>query len=83
MTEQEHLSVVVEIDGFETGRHALEWALREAQIRNCPVQVIHACFARAVVPDPRDDLSGGQVHRDSAQEQARPRPRAVTTPACR
>jgi nucleotide-binding universal stress UspA family protein len=42
MTEQKHLPVVVGIDGFETGRRALVWALREAQTRNCPVQVIHA-----------------------------------------
>ncbi|HEV7450203.1 MAG TPA: universal stress protein [Pseudonocardiaceae bacterium] len=42
MTEQEQLPIVVGIDGFETGRRALDWALREAQARHCAVQVVHA-----------------------------------------
>jgi nucleotide-binding universal stress UspA family protein len=30
MTEQEQLPIVVGVDGSETGRRALDWALREA-----------------------------------------------------
>jgi nucleotide-binding universal stress UspA family protein len=42
MTELEQLPIVVGIDGFETGRRVLDWALREAQARHCAVQVVHA-----------------------------------------
>ncbi|HET9256259.1 MAG TPA: universal stress protein [Pseudonocardiaceae bacterium] len=33
---------MVGIDGFETGRRALDWALREALIRDCALHVVHA-----------------------------------------
>ncbi len=42
MAEQERLRIVVGIDGFETGRRALDWALREALIRDCALHVVHA-----------------------------------------
>lgn len=42
MTEQERPRIVVGIDGFETGRRALGWALREALIRDCALHVVHA-----------------------------------------
>ncbi|HXT45654.1 MAG TPA: universal stress protein [Pseudonocardiaceae bacterium] len=64
MTEQEHLPIVVGIDGFETGRHALEWALREAQIRNCPVQVIHA-WTFDPTAEYFTEASSRQVHQES------------------
>jgi nucleotide-binding universal stress UspA family protein len=42
MAEQEHRRMVVGIDGYETGRRALDWALREALIRDCVLHVVHA-----------------------------------------
>lgn len=42
MTNLERLPIVVGIDGHETGRRALDWALHEAQVRGCAVQVVHA-----------------------------------------
>src|SRR3954469_9166851 len=34
--------VVVGVDGSEAGRVALRWALAEAQLRNVPLEVLHA-----------------------------------------
>ena len=34
--------ILVGIDGSETARHALEWALEEARLRKLPVEVVHA-----------------------------------------
>src|ERR687884_1666442 len=42
MAEQERRRIVVGIDGFETGRRALDWALHEALIRDCALHVVHA-----------------------------------------
>lgn len=42
MADQAQPPIVVGIDGDETGQRALEWALREARIRNCPVRVVSA-----------------------------------------
>jgi nucleotide-binding universal stress UspA family protein len=42
MAEQERLRIVVGIDGFDTGRRALDWALHEALIRDCALHVVHA-----------------------------------------
>lgn len=42
MTDQTQPPIVVGIDGDETGQRALKWALREAQIRHCPVRVVSA-----------------------------------------
>jgi nucleotide-binding universal stress UspA family protein len=63
MTEQERLPIVVGVDGFETGRRALDWALREAQVRRCAVQVVHAW-----VYEPMADFretSSQQLHQES------------------
>lgn len=42
MADQAQPPIVVGVDGEETGQRALKWALREAQIRNCPVRVVNA-----------------------------------------
>jgi nucleotide-binding universal stress UspA family protein len=63
MTEQERLPIVVGVDGFETGRRALDWALREAQVRRCAVQVVHAWFYEPIT-DFRG-ISSQQVHQES------------------
>ena len=64
MTEQEHLPIVVGVDGHETGRRALEWALREAQTRDCPVQVVHA-WTFDPMADYFTETSSQQVHQKS------------------
>lgn len=64
MTNQEQLPIVVGIDGQETGRRALEWALREAQLRGCAAQVVHAWTF-----DAREDFftetSSQRLHQES------------------
>jgi nucleotide-binding universal stress UspA family protein len=42
MTEQEELPIMIGVDGSETGRRAVDWVLREAQVRHCGVQIVHA-----------------------------------------
>src|SRR2546423_15337136 len=63
MTEQ-HLPIVVGVDGHETGRRALEWALREARSRNCPVEVVHA-WTFDPMADYFTETSSQQVHQES------------------
>jgi nucleotide-binding universal stress UspA family protein len=64
MTEQQHLPIVVGVDGHETGRRAFEWALHEAQTRNCPVQVVHA-WTFDPMADYFTETSSQQVHQKS------------------
>lgn len=64
MTGQQHLPMVVGVDGHETGRRALEWAVREAQTRNCPVQVVHA-WTFDPMADYFTETSSQQVHQHS------------------
>jgi nucleotide-binding universal stress UspA family protein len=64
MTEQQHLPIVVGVDGHETGQRALEWALHEAQTRNCPVQVVHA-WNFDPMADYFTETSSQQVHQKS------------------
>jgi nucleotide-binding universal stress UspA family protein len=64
MAHQEGLPIVVGVDGHETGRRALEWAVREAQTRNCPVQVVHARTFDPMV-DYFTETSSQQVHQES------------------
>jgi nucleotide-binding universal stress UspA family protein len=64
MTGQQHLPIVVGVDGHETGRRALEWAVREAQTRNCPVQVVHA-WTFDPMADYFTETSSQQAHQDS------------------
>jgi nucleotide-binding universal stress UspA family protein len=64
MVDHEQLPIVVGVDGHETGRRALDWALREAQVRGCAVQVVHAW-----VFDAREEYftetSSHQLHQES------------------
>ena len=64
MAEQERLPIVVGVDGLETGRRALDWALREAQVRDCPVQVVHA-WTFDPMADYFTETSSQQVHQES------------------
>jgi nucleotide-binding universal stress UspA family protein len=64
MAEQERLTIVVGVDGCETGRRALGWALREAQVRACPVQVVHA-WTFDPVAEYYTEASSRQVHQES------------------
>lgn len=34
--------ILIGVDGSETARHALEWALEEARARGLPLEVVHA-----------------------------------------
>ena len=64
MTKQGGLPIVVGVDGDETGRRALDWALREAQVRKCPVHVVHA-WTFDPMADYFTETSSGQVHQES------------------
>jgi nucleotide-binding universal stress UspA family protein len=64
VAEQERLPIVVGVDGLETGRRALDWALREAQVRDCPVQVVHA-WTFDPMADYFTETSSQQVHQES------------------
>ena len=64
MTNQERLPIVVGIDGHETGRQALNWALREAQIRGCTVQVVHA-WSFDAREEYFKETSSQQLHQES------------------
>lgn len=64
MAEQERLPIVVGVDGHETGRRALDWALREAQVRGCPVHVVHA-WTFDPMADYFTETSSQQVHQAS------------------
>lgn len=64
MSEHEQPPIVVGVDGHETGRRALDWALREAQLRNCPVQVVHA-WTFDPMADYFTETSSQQVHQES------------------
>lgn len=64
MVEQERLPIVVGVDGHETGRRALDWALREAQVRNCPVHAVHA-WTFDPMAEYFTETSSQQVHQKS------------------
>jgi nucleotide-binding universal stress UspA family protein len=64
MAEQDKLPIVVGVDGQETGRRALDWALREAQVRDCPVHVVHA-WTFDPMADYFTETSSQQVHEES------------------
>jgi nucleotide-binding universal stress UspA family protein len=64
MAEYERLPIVVGVDGHETGQRVLEWALREARIRNGPVQVVHA-WTFDPMADYFTETSSQQVHQAS------------------
>jgi nucleotide-binding universal stress UspA family protein len=64
MADQEQLPIVVGVEGHETGRRALDWALREAQIRGCPVHVVHA-WTFDPMADYFTETSSQQVHQES------------------
>lgn len=64
MAEQERLRIVVGIDGFDTGRRALHWALGEALIRNCVLHVVHA-WAFDPVAEFFTETSSRGMHQDS------------------
>ena len=34
--------ILVGVDGSDTSRHALEWAMEEAKVRQLPIEVVHA-----------------------------------------
>lgn len=78
MAEQQDLPIVVGVDGHETGRRALEWALREAQTRNCPVQVAHA-WTFDPMADYFTETSSQQVHQESLAMLRREVARATET----
>ncbi|MCP2170176.1 universal stress protein [Goodfellowiella coeruleoviolacea] len=42
MVDQPPPPIVVGIDGSDSAHRALDWAVREAQIRGCTVRVVHA-----------------------------------------
>ncbi|MFB9907634.1 universal stress protein [Allokutzneria oryzae] len=65
MAERRRAPIVVGIDGSETGRHALEWALTEARLHQRPVQVVHVWAY-----EPVNDVllsSSRQIHRESRE----------------
>ena len=64
MAKQDRLSIVVGVDGHETGRRALDWALREAQVGDCPVQVVHA-WTFDPMAEYFTETSSQQVHQES------------------
>ena len=64
MAEHERLPIVVGVDGHETGRRALDWALREAQVGDCPVQVVHA-WTFDPMAEYFTETSSQQVHQES------------------
>jgi nucleotide-binding universal stress UspA family protein len=64
MTEQDKLPIMVGVDGHETGRRALDWALREAQVRNCPVHVVHA-WTFDPMAEYFTETSSQQMHQES------------------
>jgi nucleotide-binding universal stress UspA family protein len=78
MAEHERLPIVVGVDGHETGRRALEWALREAQTRNCPVHVVHAWTFDSMA-DYFTETSSQQVHQESLAMLRREVERATET----
>ena len=41
--------IIVGVDGSDAGREALEWAVKEAEARNCSIVAIHAWTAPALV----------------------------------
>lgn len=58
--------IVVGVDGSDGSRRALQWALREAQLRRCPVQVVTAWTEQRSMADE------GQRHVvDGAQRELR------------
>ncbi|MGH4012042.1 MAG: universal stress protein [Pseudonocardiaceae bacterium] len=64
MTDKERLPIVVGVDGHETGRRALVWALYEAQIRGCGVQLVHA-WVFDVTEEYFTEKSSQQLHQES------------------
>jgi nucleotide-binding universal stress UspA family protein len=63
MTEQEELPIMIGVDGSEAGRRAVDWVLREAQVRHCGVQVVHA-WTYEPMADFRE-TSSQQLHQES------------------
>src|SRR5436305_12695056 len=78
MAKQDRLSIVVGVDGHETGRRALDWALREAQVRTCPVQVVRA-WSFDPMADYFTETSSRQVHQESLAMLRREVERATTS----
>jgi nucleotide-binding universal stress UspA family protein len=64
MAEHERFPIVVGIDGRETGQRALDWALHEAQARDCAVRVVHA-WAYEPVEEYFTETSSQQRHQES------------------
>jgi nucleotide-binding universal stress UspA family protein len=61
--------IVVGVDGSETARAALDWALDEARLRNAAVDVVYAWHMLYLhsYPDAGVDLHPGEFERDARQ----------------
>jgi nucleotide-binding universal stress UspA family protein len=57
--------IVVGVDGSETARTALAWALDEARIRNATVEVVHGWHLPYLKGYPYEDLHPGKFEREA------------------
>ncbi len=62
--------IVVGIDGSSASRHALDWALREANLRGCAVQVVTVVPRTGDGPDDRGDLETARARERAAERQS-------------
>jgi nucleotide-binding universal stress UspA family protein len=60
--EESHIAgrIVVGVDGSDNSMRALEWAAREARLRDVTLEVVHAEFARPELLEIYHDLTKGE-----------------------
>ena len=68
--------IVVGVDGSPTSRAALRWAAREAEMRNCPLDVVYGWQVKGE-PRPPGEWGGVAPPIEAYQQQAQARIQAV------
>lgn len=68
--------IVVGVDGSELSRAALLWAAREAELRQCPLDVVYG-WQVSSEPRPPGDWAGVAPPLEAYQEQAEQRTRQI------